>query len=73
MQPQGMKQPQMKINIDDCQDVKCNKEGCDGIYFKQVLRIKKISMIISPSGKDEYQPIQALLCTKCGTELNMEK
>ena len=62
-----MAQAPIKVNLSECPDVKC--EACEGVHFIPAVRIKKISMIISPTGKEEMQPIQCFLCVKCSAEL----
>jgi len=53
------------IDITDADDVCCKE--CQGVYFKQLVRIKKISAILSPTGKDIVVPIQIVQCNRCGT------
>jgi hypothetical protein len=65
MQPQQS----IKINLAECPDIKCTK--CEGIYFITAIRIKKISILISPTGKEEMQPIQTFICMACNEELVM--
>ena len=44
------------IDITDADDVKCPE--CGGVYFKQLVRIKKIRAIMSPTGKQVVFPVQ---------------
>ena len=39
---------------------------CGGMIFSEKLFFKKISAIISPTGKEEYAPMPILVCEKCG-------
>jgi hypothetical protein len=43
-------------------NVECS---CGGIIFRQALVFKKISAILSPSGKEEILPIDVIVCEKC--------
>jgi len=47
---------------------------CGGMVFENGVILKKISPIISSTGKEEIYPIEVLVCKKCGKvpqELNM--
>jgi len=39
---------------------------CGGKTFKEVMIIKKISPILSPSGQEEYFPMNIIACQGCG-------
>ena len=39
---------------------------CGGQVFAEKIMFKKLSAIISPSGKEEVRPMPVLLCEKCG-------
>ena len=43
-------------------NVECS---CGGMIFRQSLIFKKISAILSPSGKEEILPIDVMVCEKC--------
>lgn len=59
-----MQAPQMtEQTIKDAKPVICT---CGGMIFEEKLMFKKISAIMSPSGKDELFPINLVVCTKCG-------
>jgi len=45
-------------------DVSC--DDCNGVYFQQVIRIKKISPLVSPNGQAMKVPIQLVQCLNCG-------
>jgi len=38
---------------------------CGGLLFSEKLFFKKISAIISPSGKEEIAPMPVIVCEKC--------
>lgn len=61
-------QGKVQIDVNDLTDVKCNNCGCE--YFKLVFRIKRLSALISPTGKEAYVPGEVMVCTSCGKELN---
>jgi hypothetical protein len=60
-----MQQENLNINIrpEDLADVKC--EECESIFFEQVVQIKKISALQSPSGQPSYAPIPIFRCVEC--------
>jgi hypothetical protein len=68
MEPSQMK---MKVNIQECPDVVCSEPDCGCKFFIAALRVKKISMLLSQSGKEEMHPIQSFVCFKCGKELEI--
>ena len=39
---------------------------CGGIIFTEKLFFKKISAILSPSGKEEIAPMPIIVCDNCG-------
>lgn len=46
---------------------------CGGMLFQSGLVLKKLSALITPSGKEELYPIEVLICKACGkvpNELN---
>ena len=55
--------PQLNLNINDAEDVNCDK--CQGTEFSPVFLIKRISALVSPTGKDVIIPIQVFKCDKC--------
>lgn len=52
-----------KIKLTDQPWFQCE---CGGFMFESGLLAKKISSILSPSGKDELYPIDVLYCKSCG-------
>ena len=39
---------------------------CGGMIFTEKLFFKKLSLIVSPTGKEEMVPMPILVCEKCG-------
>ena len=58
----------IKITPEDVICVKCKHK-----IFNQKLKIKRISPIQSPEGKEEFIFIPAIVCDKCGHELGAEE
>ena len=61
---QGQNQTQVNINPNDLEDVLCEK--CQNQTFTQVFLFKKISAVLSPSGKASMIPLQVFKCDSCG-------
>ena len=58
--------PKAQVNVDlsDAETMSCGK--CDNKIFIQGYVIKKISAIISPTGKEVIAPVQVFNCGNCG-------
>jgi len=57
-------QQQVQINPNDLTDVVCEK--CECQTFAPAVMFKKLSAILSPTGKDSLIPLQVYMCTSCG-------
>ena len=55
---------QLKINASDLKDICC--EECGGKIFRSVHMFKRLSAIISPTGKEQIVPIPVFRCDDCG-------
>lgn len=62
---------QVRVDMSTAKDVKCTQ--CGHVYFTPSRRLKFISKIVSPNGQDLLIPVEVLLCTKCGSELDPER
>lgn len=62
MTPKNEKQ--ISINPSDLEDVVCEK--CKAQTFELAFLFKKLSAIMSPTGKDTLIPLQVYRCTECG-------
>ncbi len=58
-----MSNQELRVNLKDMQDYKC--EDCGGSKFKDIYIIKKISALLSPSGKEMLYPVQLYACLVC--------
>jgi len=62
---------QIKIDISQLEDVKCKR--CGGTLFVPVFLIKRISPLLSPTGREEFITIPAsLACLRCGEVLHVD-
>ena len=59
----------VNINPDDMEDVFCDK--CQGQIFIPVFLFKKLSAVVSPTGKTTMVPMQVFKCDDCG-HINQE-
>ena len=57
-------QPQMNIDFSQTTPEVCEK--CENDTFTQVYRMRKLSALLSPAGKESMIPIQVFACHKCG-------
>ena len=72
MKPQKpLPQQQVQIDLSDADTMKCQK--CENSIFIQGYVIKKISAIVSPTGKEVIAPIQVFNCGNCGEMLPMKE
>ena len=56
----------MNVNPDDLPDIMCT---CGSHLWEQGIRLKKISGLISQTGKDQIATIPIIMCKKCSREL----
>lgn len=61
-------QPHINLNLNDAEDMKCPK--CENLFFQPLLRIKKISALLSPTGQEAVVPVQVLACSDCNAVVN---
>lgn len=54
-----------KINIRDCETIKCDQ--CGSIYFREVTYLKKVSRFMIPNAtEDQTVPFPIYKCDSCG-------
>ena len=51
-------------------DMKCSK--CEGILFDQAVIIRRVSPLMSKSGKAEIYPVGLYVCRNCSYPLELE-
>lgn len=57
-------QPPMNLDLSNAQDVVC--ENCGNYTFNEVVLMKRISPLVSPTGKEAIVPIPTFACNACG-------
>lgn len=55
-------QPRAKIDLNGAPWVGCE----DNKLFEPKLMFKKVSALISPTGREEHVPVEMIVCSKCG-------
>ena len=61
-----MNREQPGLNIDLSQTTAETCESCGNDTFVQVYKMRKLSALLSPTGKPTMIPIQIFACAKCG-------
>lgn len=59
--PQNM---QMNVDLSQAQDVTC--DNCGNYTFNEVVLMKRVSALMSPTGKEAIVPIPTFACNACG-------
>ena len=54
----------MGLKIEDMTDIVCENCGCR--YFNQVHAFKRVSALLSPTGKEQIMPVPSFRCSDCG-------
>ena len=54
----------INIKPEDLKDIICGE--CGSKYFRQVQAFKRISALLSPTGKEQILPIPVFRCDDCG-------
>ena len=57
-------QQQMQVDISQTTEEVC--ESCGNDTFTQVYKMRRLSALLSPTGKPTMIPIQVFACHKCG-------
>jgi hypothetical protein len=59
-------EPKMRITPDQIANSQTIECACGNKLFEEGMIFKKLSPIISPTGREEIFPIQVIVCKKCG-------
>ena len=57
-------QPQMKIDFSQTTPEVC--EACQNDTFQHLFKMRKLSALLSPAGKETMIPMNVFACAKCG-------
>jgi hypothetical protein len=58
-----MNPTQMNVSFDQTNPITCEK--CEGEVFVPAFLLRKVSALVSPSGKDTVLPLQLFACISC--------
>lgn len=53
----------VNVDLSAASDVSCSKCGC--VTFREVAFIKRVSALVSPTGKEAMVPIGTFACSLC--------
>jgi uncharacterized Zn finger protein len=56
--------PRPGLDFSQTEPIKCEK--CDSEVFQPALLLRKVSALISPTGKETVVPVQLFACLACG-------
>ena len=62
--PLPQTQTQVQVDLSDAETMKC--DDCGNSVFIPAYFIKRLSPIVSPTGKEALVPIQVYSCGNCG-------
>ena len=62
----NLNREQPGLNVDFTQTTAECCEKCGSDTFKQVYKMRKLSALLSPHGKETMIPINVFACNKCG-------
>ena len=57
-------QPGLKVDMSQTTSVSC--EACEHDVFIPAFKMRRLSALLSPHGKETMMPIQVFACAKCG-------
>lgn len=57
-------QPPMNVDLSQAQDITC--DNCGNYTFQEVALMKRLSALVSPTGKEAIVPIPTFACNACG-------
>jgi hypothetical protein len=63
---EGKQGDPLRLTIDQIKTAKPVLCDCGGAIFSEKLMFRRISPIISPTGKEETYPMNVVVCNKCG-------
>lgn len=62
----GGQPPKANVKLDLSQTTDLTCSNCGSRFFHMAYMFKKISALISPTGKDSIVPIETFACLECG-------
>ena len=62
----AQQQQNVQVDLSKADTVRCDDPECNNILFIQSTVIKRLSAIVSPTGKEALVPIDVYSCGNCG-------
>jgi hypothetical protein len=59
----SMSIPSQNIDINTIPWLSCK---CGSVFFESTVMVKKVSQLISPTGREEIVPVDMIICRSCG-------
>ena len=56
--------PKVGLDYSQTEAIKC--EECDSEVFQPAMVLRRVSALLSPTGKETVLPVQLFSCVKCG-------
>jgi len=60
----GQTPQQLNVDLSQVENALCDK--CGNFAFIEVVTFKKLSALVSPTGKEGLVPIPTFMCSECG-------
>ena len=57
---------EVKVNLNDLDDVTCAEGDCDSVIFTPLVRVKRVPGIQIGQPEDQPHMLQLLVCSECG-------
>ena len=57
---------QQQIDMSKLTTAQCPAQGCEETAFYQLFEVKKLSALVSPSGKEMIMQVPVFKCSACG-------
>jgi hypothetical protein len=67
---ENVAEQQPNISLKDTEEVKCT---CGSALFQQAISLRRVSALLTGTGKDEYVPVSIIVCMKCDTMFERPK
>jgi len=62
----AQQQQNVQVDLSKADTVRCDDPECNNVLFIQSTIIKRLSAIVSPTGKEALVPIDVYSCGNCG-------
>jgi len=62
--------PQPNLSLSDTTEILCESPGCNSNVFVHSYMIRKVSALLTGTGKPTIIPIEVFVCVKCHSVLN---